>query len=103
GGLRVQGAQVDGDLLVVSPATADQVVAQVLDAAVRTGQVVEEDEVLVGEDPAPVVHHDRGRVEVIRRAGGLAHLPAKSDGHRGQVWRRLAQRDVAALGQGHRG
>ncbi|GGX43309.1 hypothetical protein GCM10010353_67950 [Streptomyces chryseus] len=93
--------QVDLDDLVVSLALAGEVVAGVLDRAVRADQVVEEDEVLVGRDFSGFVDHQRTGIEVVVGAGRRTDVPAQADQDGGQPRRLLAQRDIAALGQAH--
>src|SRR5690606_2750763 len=92
--------QVHLDRLVVALALTGEVVAGVLDRTVRAAQVVVEDEVLVRRHLAGGVEEQRGGVQVVVRTGRGADVPAQTDQDRGQARRFLAQRDIAALGQG---
>ncbi len=101
GDLRRDRDEVDLDGLVVAVALAGEVVTGVLDGAVGAGQVVVEDEVLVGEDLAGLVAEQGAGVEVVVGAGRRADVPAEPDKDRGQPGGFLAERDIAALGQGN--
>lgn len=80
-----EAGEVDLDLLVVAVAVTVEVVAGVLDGAVRRGQVAVEDEELLVEDLAVGLDGDRARVDVELRAGGGALVPAEADGDVGQL------------------
>ncbi len=99
--LRGNGDEVDVHALVVALALTGEVVAGVLDGAVRRTQVVVEDEMLVGQDLAVLARQQCTGVEIEVRAGRRAHVPAETHRHRRQVRSLLRQRNVAALGQAH--
>ncbi len=99
--LRGHPGEVDLDGLVVALALTGEVVARVLHGAVGAREVVVEDEVLVGDDLSGVVAEQRAGVEVVVRAGGGPHVPAQADQHGREAGRLLAQRDIAALGEGN--
>src|SRR5690606_412428 len=97
--VRRGACQVDVDDLVVAFALTGAVVAGVLDAAFGGLQVVEEHEVLIGDDLLVRAGGDRAGVQVEVGAGGGPNVPAEADGNGSQVRRRLGQRHIAALGQ----
>src|SRR5262249_16007891 len=78
-----------------------QVVSGVLDRAVRAPEVVVEEEVLVGDDLPRRVQQQCGCVQVVVSAGGGTHVPAEADQDCAEARRLLAQRLVAARGQGN--
>src|SRR5690606_17303695 len=96
---RGDGGQIDVDDLVVALPLAGQVVPRVLHRAVGAAQVVEEDEVLVGQHLAVGPQQQRAGVQVEVGAGGGPRVPAQAHGDGGQARRGLGQRDVAAFGE----
>src|SRR5690606_30050791 len=66
---------------------------------VRRAQIVEENEVPVGDDLAGCVQYQGGGVQVEVRARGGAQVPAETHAHRVQPGRLFCQRDVPAFGE----
>src|SRR5690606_3658495 len=97
--VRRDGSEVDVDDLVVAFTLTGAVVAGVLDGTVGRLEVVEEDEVLVGDDLLVGPGGDGAGIEVEVGAGGGAYVPAQADGHCRQVRSFLGEGDVSALGQ----
>jgi hypothetical protein len=93
------GRELDLELLVVAVALTGEVVAQVLDGAVRALEVVEEHEVAVGDDLAVRVDHDRRGVEVEVGARRRADVPPEPDDHGGEAGCCLGEADVPALAE----
>lgn len=69
--------------------------------SVRRPQVVVEDEEELVQHFLVATQRNCARIEVVVTAASRSDIPPEADGHGGQLWGLLAQRDVCALGQGH--
>src|SRR5439155_25314271 len=86
---------------VVALTGAGDIVTGVLHGAVGRRQVVEEHEMLVGDDLPVGSADNRARVEIEVVARGGAKIPPQADFDRGEAGRFLAEADVATLGQAY--